>query len=804
MILLIYDSNNSDGLGSLLQRVIAIYCICRHFNLKYVHTYFKDIRYQGLKALAKNENDINFVHQVNKKFYKEGDIDITKIKYKIIRKQSINLKELKEYNNLSQNILIIVSNPYHIADKIPVIYLHAKTFYKTQIKKNKIFTIGIHVRRGELFCIDSHRMLPNYFYIEKALSIVKVLESYGIDFIIELYTEVPEKEIEVTGDHPGIINRIKDTVILKPEDNKIEEFNILPNLNKYINEDILITFDRMINSDIFIMSRSSLSFSAAVLKQGTSICKKFWHNLPEGYIDSDSPNYEEEIDDFIVNNFIKKNTFDTIPKKIIQVWLQGGMYLKYKKNLLKLNPFYDYEFFDEKKCISFIKDNYPLKILECFQNLKNMAHKSDLFRYCYLYKKGGIYLDLDLELLKSFDSIYISSDKSNFITALGSNSFKGTKFGECTNGFIMTTPHNSLFKDLIKFILDNMNTEDYGYYIKHLYFSLNNPTPFKKFKLKDIDYYLYKEYSIENENFILDKDQNTIINSNGNGYLNLNIGIIGNGFVGKATQIFKNSKVKVLTYDIIPELCVPLELTLKELCETCDIIFVSVPTPTNKDGSCHLKILESVIKDINEYVDLNEIIVVIRSTVPPGTSDNLNCYFMPEFLTEKNFKKDFIENEDWICGLKNTSQDFEFMEKINYLINKSFIDGKIKYNNVNYLKNKEAEMVKLFRNNFLALKVSFCNEVAEFCKLKNINYENIRQQAVKDQRIGASHSCVPGHDGHYGYGGTCFPKDSKSLLYEINKTNMKSYIIQSMDERNDNVDRKEEDWEKNKGRFVID
>ena len=111
---------------------------------------------------------------------------------------------------------------------------------------------------------------------------------------------------------------------------------------------------------------------------------------------------------------------------------------------------------------------------------------------------------------------------------------------------------------------------------------------------------------------------------------------------------------------------------------------------------------------------------------------------------------------------------------------------------------------RLFRNNFLALKVSFCNEIAEFCNLKNINYENVRKQAAKDLRIGYSHTCVPGHDGHKGYGGTCFPKDSKSLLYEMGKIDMKTYIIKSMDERNDNVDRKEEDWKKNKGRSFVD
>jgi UDPglucose 6-dehydrogenase len=284
----------------------------------------------------------------------------------------------------------------------------------------------------------------------------------------------------------------------------------------------------------------------------------------------------------------------------------------------------------------------------------------------------------------------------------------------------------------------------------------------------------------------------------------MNIGIIGNGFVGKATKILKSQKINVLTYDIVPELCEPIGLTLEELCKECEIIFISVPTPSNKDGSCHLNILKSVISDMIKFIDLNRKIVVIRSTIPPGTSDNLNCYFMPEFLTEKKFERDFIENKDWIFGLKNTSQDVIFKEKINYLINASFQQGKIKYNNINYLKNSEAEMVKLFRNNFLALKVSFCNEIAEFCNLKNINYENVRKQAVKDLRIGNSHTSVPGHDGHYGYGGTCFPKDSKSLLYEMGKIDMKSYIIKSMDERNDNVDRKESDWKENKGRSVVD
>ena len=112
-------------------------------------------------------------------------------------------------------------------------------------------------------------------------------------------------------------------------------------------------------------------------------------------------------------------------------------------------------------------------------------------------------------------------------------------------------------------------------------------------------------------------------------------------------------------------------------------------------------------------------------------------------------------------------------------------------------------MIKLFRNNFLAIKVSFCNEIAEFCNLKNINYENVRLLATLDNRIGDSHTKVPGHDGKRGFGGTCFPKDTNNLRHQMNKVGMKSFIIEGAIERNINVDRVEKDWLENKGRAVV-
>ena len=110
----------------------------------------------------------------------------------------------------------------------------------------------------------------------------------------------------------------------------------------------------------------------------------------------------------------------------------------------------------------------------------------------------------------------------------------------------------------------------------------------------------------------------------------MNIGIIGNGFVGKATYQLKCKDINILSYDINPKLCNPIGLKLVDLLK-CEIIFVSVPTPM-KNGECYLDIVKSVINDLKKLIMK---IILYLITVPVGTSDFLGVYFMPEFLTEK-------------------------------------------------------------------------------------------------------------------------------------------------------------------------
>lgn len=281
----------------------------------------------------------------------------------------------------------------------------------------------------------------------------------------------------------------------------------------------------------------------------------------------------------------------------------------------------------------------------------------------------------------------------------------------------------------------------------------------------------------------------------------MKIGIIGNGFVGKATSEFSNKDIELNIFDVNPDLCKPNNLKLIDMID-CDIIFISVPTPMSKDGSCHLNIVKNVINDLNNINYKN--FIVLRSTVPVGTCEELNCYFMPEFLTEKNYLDDFKNNKEWIFGLKGCDKDNIFKEKVTELINSSFNNKKINFNKITFVTTKEAEMIKTFRNSFLATKVSFCNEIYQFCKKKNINYDNFIKIACNDERLTHSHTNVPGTEGKFGFGGTCFPKDISSLKYEMNSVGLESVILDSVIYRNNNIDRPNGDWKGDKGRSHID
>ena len=111
-------------------------------------------------------------------------------------------------------------------------------------------------------------------------------------------------------------------------------------------------------------------------------------------------------------------------------------------------------------------------------------------------------------------------------------------------------------------------------------------------------------------------------------------------------------------------------------------------------------------------------------------------------------------------------------------------------------------MVKYMTNTFLATKVSFANEMFEICERLGIDYDKVTEYATYDERLGKSHWAVPGPDGHYGFGGSCFPKDINALI-DVAKTKLDLYPHTLIGAWNTNLEvRPEEDWKKLRGRAV--
>jgi UDPglucose 6-dehydrogenase len=284
------------------------------------------------------------------------------------------------------------------------------------------------------------------------------------------------------------------------------------------------------------------------------------------------------------------------------------------------------------------------------------------------------------------------------------------------------------------------------------------------------------------------------------------LGIIGNGFVGKATALFKCDKIKVLMYDIDPEKCEPKGLTLNELVSESDFVMVCVPTPMKSTGECDTSIVESCIHNIRkcESYDLNRVHIVIRSTVPVGFCKRMQVNHMPEFLTEANWEKDFKTCELWVAGTYN-ADDNTFFVKLAAMLLCAREHGVIGSNTASIVPTDESEFIKLGRNCFLAAKLSICNEYYSFCQSKGINYNNAMYLIGCDKRIGTRYTSVPGPDGKTGWSGTCFPKDTASFVHQLHESNTPSYMIEAAVKRNSEVDRPDHDWkdEKNKGRTFV-
>lgn len=276
------------------------------------------------------------------------------------------------------------------------------------------------------------------------------------------------------------------------------------------------------------------------------------------------------------------------------------------------------------------------------------------------------------------------------------------------------------------------------------------------------------------------------------------VGIVGQGFVGSAIKEGLKNFYEILTYDIDVKKC---NSSLETLVNECNIIFQCLPTPMKETGECDLSIVKSSLEKINtlaENKNSKKPIIIIKSTVPPGTTETLNqknnnieVIFSPEFLTEVNNIEDFKNQTRIILGGSRPATT-----NVKTMFRKAFPHIPIIKTGC-----KTAEMVKYFINNFLSTKVLFANEIYQICEKINIDYDKVIEYSLYDKRIGHSHLSVPGPDGDFGIGGHCFPKDLSAMIFLAKKLGIQPDILESVILKNNKI-RTNRDWENMVGRAI--
>jgi UDPglucose 6-dehydrogenase len=254
----------------------------------------------------------------------------------------------------------------------------------------------------------------------------------------------------------------------------------------------------------------------------------------------------------------------------------------------------------------------------------------------------------------------------------------------------------------------------------------------------------------------------------------MKIAIVGYGVVGKGMFKLLQSRHELVVYD-------PQSQPDKKKLKGCELAIICVPTPSNKDGSCDISIIEDCLKWLKTPL------VLIKSTVPPGTTEylrkkyNKKINFSPEYMGESSYYTPFWKYPDpqhaqshpfVIVGGKEASKILNiFMEVMS-------VDTK--YMSVT---SEEAECTKYMENTFFALKVAFCNEWFDIAKKFGVDYKKLRELWLLDPRINPNHTLV---FEKRGFGGKCLPKDLKAIIKVVEKKGLNPILLKSVIKSNDN------------------
>lgn len=290
----------------------------------------------------------------------------------------------------------------------------------------------------------------------------------------------------------------------------------------------------------------------------------------------------------------------------------------------------------------------------------------------------------------------------------------------------------------------------------------------------------------------------------------MNICIVGVGYVGLVTGVSfsevghkvycvdkDENKIKMLNNSECPIYEKDLDILLKknskrkmikfstnhkDYFELADVIVICIGTPENCDGSANLEFLNSVIVQISENVK-NDVLIVLKSTVPVGTSDNIEKLINknlkhnvkievasnPEFLAQGTAVMDTFNASRIVIGV-NSVESEKILRKMYEPFNRPIV----------VTDRKSAEMIKYASNCFLALKISFMNDISNLCEIVDANIEDVAAGMGYDERIGSKFLKAG-----VGYGGSCFPKDTKALNWLACDNNYELKTVKSAIEVNE-------------------
>lgn len=221
----------------------------------------------------------------------------------------------------------------------------------------------------------------------------------------------------------------------------------------------------------------------------------------------------------------------------------------------------------------------------------------------------------------------------------------------------------------------------------------------------------------------------------------------------------------------------------KSAYKDADTIFIGVGTPEREDGSANLDYVYNVAQQISENVE-KDCLVVVKSTVPIGTNDkveeflkehlkndvNIEVASNPEFLAQGTAVKDTLHASRIVVGVESKNAE-NILREVYERFNQPIV----------VTNRRSAEMIKYASNDFLALKISFINEIANFCEMVGADIQDVTKGMSYDPRIGDKFL-----NAGLGYGGSCFPKDTKALHWLANDNGYEIKTIKATIEVNEN------------------